>query len=51
MVGLVADQIGPLNTYVMVIVVSGIVQLTIWMTAKSFAQICVFAVMYGLVRT
>lgn len=47
--GFVADRLGPMNTYILIYALSGVVQLALWLTAKSFTQICVFAVMYGLV--
>lgn len=46
-----ADQLGPINTYILIYSLSGVVQLALWLTAKSFAQVCVFAVMYGLVSS
>jgi predicted MFS family arabinose efflux permease len=49
--GYVADQLGPINTYILIYSLSGVVQLALWLTAKSFAQVCVFAVMYGLVSS
>lgn len=48
-VGLVADYIGPMNTYILVLVLSGVTQYALWLTAKSFAAACVFGLMYGLV--
>ncbi|WVR03180.1 hypothetical protein IAU60_000171 [Kwoniella sp. DSM 27419] len=49
LVGFVADLIGPLNTYILVFVFSGIIQLALWYTARTFAAVMVFAVMFGLV--
>lgn len=49
MIGAVADKIGPLNTYALVFVLSGVIQLALWLTAKSFVHICMFGVLFGLV--
>jgi predicted MFS family arabinose efflux permease len=49
LVGLAADKVGALNTYICVLVLSGVIQLSLWLTAKSYASVCVFGVMYGLV--
>lgn len=49
LVGLVADQLGPINTYILCFFLSGCVQWALWLTAKSFASACVFAIAYGLV--
>lgn len=51
MIGAVADVIGPLNTYALVFALSGVIQLSLWLTAKSFAHVCIFAVVYGLIAT
>ena len=51
MIGLVADWIGPINTYILVFVLAGAVQLALWLTATSFAQICVFSIVFGLVSS
>jgi len=48
-VGWAADYVGALNTYIVVLVVSGVVQFALWLTAKSYASICVFGALYGLV--
>ncbi|TXT04859.1 hypothetical protein VHUM_03942 [Vanrija humicola] len=48
-VGLVADYIGPMNTYILVLVFSGVTQYALWLTARSFAAACVFGLMFGLV--
>lgn len=50
LVGLVSDHLGPLNTYVLVFAGSAVVQYSLWLTASTYSQICVFAVVYGLVR-
>lgn len=47
--GASADWIGPLNTYLLVYLLTGIVTLALWLTAKTFAHICVFAVAFGIV--
>lgn len=51
MIGAAADVIGPLNTYALVFASSGVIQFALWLTANSYAQICVFAITYGLVAT
>jgi predicted MFS family arabinose efflux permease len=48
-VGFVADRLGPVNTYILVFLLSGCVQFLFWLTAKNFAAICAFAVIYGIV--
>ncbi|ODN73845.1 hypothetical protein L202_07369 [Cryptococcus amylolentus CBS 6039] len=48
-IGLVADYLGPLNTFILCFLLSGAVQLCLWLTASSFASILVFAVAFGLV--
>lgn len=48
MIGAVADKIGPLNAYVLVFALSSIIQAPLWLTAKSYAQIIVFSILYGL---
>ncbi|GFZ44734.1 hypothetical protein JCM24511_02459 [Saitozyma sp. JCM 24511] len=47
-VGFVADRLGPVNTYILVFILSGCVQFLFWLTAKNFAAICAFAVIYGI---
>lgn len=49
LVGVLADRAGPLNTYIFVFAISGVMQLALWLTANSFGQIMAFVVMYGLV--
>ncbi|WWD06242.1 hypothetical protein V865_004328 [Kwoniella europaea PYCC6329] len=49
LVGFVADRIGPLNTYILVFFLSGVIQLCLWLTAKSFGATLAFAVMFGLI--
>jgi predicted MFS family arabinose efflux permease len=49
MIGMAADKLGAINTYIFVLVFSGVVQLGLWLTAKSYVGICMFAVMYGLI--
>ncbi|WWC67227.1 uncharacterized protein I206_101134 [Kwoniella pini CBS 10737] len=49
LVGFVADKIGPLNTYILVFVISGIIQFALWLTAKTFGGVLAFAVMFGLI--
>ena len=49
MVGAVADRIGPLNTYALVFILSGAAQLSLWLTAKTFAHVCAFAIIYGMI--
>ncbi|WVF66656.1 hypothetical protein IAT40_001397 [Kwoniella sp. CBS 6097] len=49
LVGFVADLIGPLNTYILVFVLSGIIQLALWYTAKTFVGVMVFAILFGLI--
>ncbi|KAK8844679.1 hypothetical protein IAR55_006528 [Kwoniella newhampshirensis] len=49
LVGFVADKLGPMNTFVLCFFLSGVIQLALWLTAKSLAGICVFGVMFGLV--
>ena len=49
MIGAVSDKIGPLNTYALVFVLSGVIQLSMWLTAGSFVHICMFGVLFGLV--
>ncbi|WWC90128.1 uncharacterized protein L201_005061 [Kwoniella dendrophila CBS 6074] len=49
LVGFVADQIGPLNTYILVFFCSGIIQFALWLTAKSFGGVLAFAIMFGLI--
>lgn len=47
LVGLGADKIGPVNTFMLSIAVSGLTQVLIWNFASSLASILVFAVSYG----
>ncbi|WVQ94275.1 hypothetical protein IAU59_001354 [Kwoniella sp. CBS 9459] len=49
LVGFVADLIGPLNTYILVFLLSGIIQLALWYTARTFAGIMAFAILFGLI--
>ncbi|WRT63305.1 uncharacterized protein IL334_000210 [Kwoniella shivajii] len=49
LVGFVADRIGPLNTYILVFFVSGIIQLCLWLTATSFGAVLAFAIIFGLI--
>ncbi|GFZ49823.1 hypothetical protein JCM24511_07226 [Saitozyma sp. JCM 24511] len=49
LVGFAADQLGPFNTYILVFFLSAAVQFCLWLTARSFAAVCVFAIAYGLV--
>nr|XP_019048291.1 hypothetical protein I302_02061 [Kwoniella bestiolae CBS 10118]OCF27221.1 hypothetical protein I302_02061 [Kwoniella bestiolae CBS 10118] len=49
LVGFVADRIGPLNTYILVFFLSGVIQLCLWLTAKSFGATLAFAIMFGLI--
>ncbi|WVQ72307.1 hypothetical protein IAR50_001857 [Cryptococcus sp. DSM 104548] len=49
MIGFVADHLGPINTFILCFLLSGAVQLCLWLTASSFASILVFAVAFGLV--
>lgn len=48
LIGYLADRVGPLNTYLIVVVGSGVLQLTLWLTASSFPQVMAFAVLYGM---
>lgn len=47
--GATADKIGPLNTYLGVFFLSGVIPLALWLTASSFAHISVFAVIFGII--
>lgn len=49
LIGLVADFLGPMNTFILCFFLSGVVQLCLWLTASSFASVLVFAVVFGLV--
>lgn len=49
LVGLCSDYLGAVNTYILVFISSGVVQLSLWLTVGSYAHACVFAAMYGLV--
>ncbi|OCF43102.1 hypothetical protein I317_03071 [Kwoniella heveanensis CBS 569] len=49
LVGYVADLIGPLNTYILVYILSGIIQLALWYTAKTFAGVMAFSILFGLI--
>lgn len=49
LVGWAADFIGAINTFILVLVLSGVVQFALWLTASSYASICVFGAIYGLV--
>lgn len=49
LIGILADAIGPLNTYILVFILSGIVQYALWLTATSFAGIIAFVIVYGLI--
>ena len=46
--GASADRIGPLNTYLLVFLLTSVVSLSLWLTATTFAHTCVFAVMFGI---
>jgi predicted MFS family arabinose efflux permease len=48
-VGWAADYVGAVNTYILVLVLSGVVQFALWLTASSYGSICAFGVMYGLI--
>ncbi|WVQ82591.1 hypothetical protein IAT38_004721 [Cryptococcus sp. DSM 104549] len=48
-IGLIADLLGPMNTFILCFILSGVVQLALWLTASTFASILVFAVAFGLV--
>ena len=47
LVGLCADKFGPVNTFMLSILISGLTQVLIWNFASSLASILVFAVTYG----
>lgn len=49
LVGMVADQIGPLNTYIVVFILSGVVQYALWLTATTFGGIIGYVAVYGLI--
>ena len=42
--GASADRIGPLNTYLIIFLLTSIVTLALWLTATTFAHACAFAV-------
>lgn len=47
--GLAADKFGPLNTFVAIFFLASLSQLCLWYTAKTFAQVIVFSIVYGIV--
>jgi MFS family permease len=47
LVGLGADKFGPVNTFMLSILISGLAQVLIWDFASSLTSILVFAVSYG----
>lgn len=49
LVGFCADFVGPLNTYIAVFFLSGVIQLSLWLTAHNLAGTYAFAVLYGLI--
>lgn len=49
LVGFCADYVGPLNTYISVFILSGVIQLALWLTATNLAGTYAFAVLYGLI--
>lgn len=49
LVGFCADYVGPLNTYIAVFFLSGVIQLALWLTAHNLAGTYAFAVLYGLI--
>ncbi|EIW73192.1 hypothetical protein TREMEDRAFT_42241 [Tremella mesenterica DSM 1558] len=51
LIGVVADWIGPINAYILVFALSGVIQFAVWLTATTLAQGCVFAVLYGIIAT
>lgn len=47
LVGLGADHFGPVNTFMLSILISGLTQVLIWDFATNFASIIAFSVLYG----
>ena len=47
--GFASDHLGPLNTYILCFALSAVVQLSLWLTASTYAQIIVYAITYGIV--